>query len=527
MRPLPLLAAAAIALLSASVAEALPFYVNGKIAYESAEDGDSEIWVIADDGSQREQLTKNSVPDEAPVWSPDGSRIAFASKRSGNWDIWVMMADGSWPLNVTPNSPSADTAPTWSPDGHKIAFTSNRASKKQIFVQDLSEIADPDPIQLTSNGRNEDPSWGWSDGEERIFFTSNRDGDDEIFSMSPIGAEVAQLTSSPGPDRRPRWSRSGRVFYQTKSGGDFEIASMTPAGGDKRLLCDNAFPDTDPAGSPDGEKIAFIRKDGTDPDLFVANAQGRAEQRLTFNAKADGAPDWHGKRRLSFNFAAVYDVVVTPRGTEVDVSFKTTKNVTDPVVELWNGSKLGGFQFGKGTRKDWSITVSFVDPATTYDLQIGIGGAKKWYYQHPDPVQTLKRRVSLTARHAFVWNDSDPGSCGEVYVGIRARDYDVPQVTTGPFATACGGDPWNFPDITMVVEDVREDTIVLRFWASEDDYPGDYEVEIAGSGNVTLELYDDPEEFTRTVVVPLDQHEDPDDDLWLDLTIDYEVEYVP
>ena len=46
-------------------------------------------------GVNVQNLTNNSASDNAPSWSPDGTRIAFWSDRGSNRDIYVMNADGS------------------------------------------------------------------------------------------------------------------------------------------------------------------------------------------------------------------------------------------------------------------------------------------------------------------------------------------------------------------------------------------------------------------------------------------------
>jgi dipeptidyl aminopeptidase/acylaminoacyl peptidase len=60
----------------------------------------------------------------APTPVPPTDRIAFTSDRDGNDEIYVMDADGSNQTNLTSNS-ADDEAPSWSPDGSKIAFISD------------------------------------------------------------------------------------------------------------------------------------------------------------------------------------------------------------------------------------------------------------------------------------------------------------------------------------------------------------------------------------------------------------------
>ena len=77
-----------------------------QIAFQSARDGDFEIFVMDADGTNVRQLTTNDVWDGDPVWSPDGKQIAFKSSRYGDdplsdFEIFVMDADGSNVVSTT------------------------------------------------------------------------------------------------------------------------------------------------------------------------------------------------------------------------------------------------------------------------------------------------------------------------------------------------------------------------------------------------------------------------------------------
>jgi TolB protein len=47
-----------------------------------------------------------------------------------------------------------------------------------------------------------------------------------------------------------------------------------------------------PAWSPDGKKIAFLSERDGNPEIYVINADGSAQTRLTNNPGEDGDPAW-------------------------------------------------------------------------------------------------------------------------------------------------------------------------------------------------------------------------------------------
>ncbi len=67
-----------------------------------------------------------------PRWSPDGQQIAFDSRQEGHSDIYVINAEGGLPRRLT-TEPFENNVPSWSRDGRWIYFGSNRSGTGQIW----------------------------------------------------------------------------------------------------------------------------------------------------------------------------------------------------------------------------------------------------------------------------------------------------------------------------------------------------------------------------------------------------------
>ena len=139
------------------------------------------------DGTNQTGITDNPASDEAPAWSPDGSKIAFDTGREGNEEIYVMNTDGTKQIRLTHNFPSG--FPAWSPDGSKIAFTSDRDGNEEIYVMGADGS---NQTRLTHNPTSDLPAWS-PDGS-KIAFTSDRDGNPEIYVMNADGTDQTHLT---------------------------------------------------------------------------------------------------------------------------------------------------------------------------------------------------------------------------------------------------------------------------------------------------------------------------------------------
>ncbi len=164
---------------------------NGKIAFAGGVLGG--IQTMNSDGSGVQALTSSGA---APAWSADGARLAFNSSDDGNDEIYVVNADGSALTQLTfTSAPTGQTVgmtfPSWSPDGSRIAFQNNFDRRIYVMDSDGSNVT-----ALTNNpGGGIDYVPAWSPDGARLAFTSTRDGQLEIYVMNADGTNQTRLTN--------------------------------------------------------------------------------------------------------------------------------------------------------------------------------------------------------------------------------------------------------------------------------------------------------------------------------------------
>ena len=148
------------------------------------------------------------------------------------------------------------------------------------------------------------------DAQGQIAFQSDRDGNPEIYVMDIDGKNQQRLTNNPNDDWNPSWFPDGeRIAFSSNRDGHFrgvagitsEIYMMDADGGNEQRLTNNRQNDRYPSWSPDGERIAFSsdrKGDLENFDIYVMDADGGNQRRLTNHRSDDGYPSWSpdGKR---------------------------------------------------------------------------------------------------------------------------------------------------------------------------------------------------------------------------------------
>ena len=224
----------------------------------------------------------------------------------------------------------------------------------------------------------------------QIAFSSNRDGNYEIYVMDINGDNPQKLTNHPHADTNPSWSPDGKriAFMSARDGHGghgpsiYEIYVMDADGGNQQRLTNNPSDDRYPSWSPDGKRIAFEsdreRKDNPhNIEIYVMDADGGNQQRLTNNLTEDQYPSWSpdGQRivfsarregHVVHNLDITYEIYVMD--ADGGNQQRLTNNRNNELSPVWSpdGERIA---FSSDRKGDWQNFEIYVMDADGGNLQ--------------------------------------------------------------------------------------------------------------------------------------------------------------
>ena len=170
------------------------------------------------------------------------SHIVFAY----GGDIWIVPKNGGMATKLS--SPKGEESfPRFSPDGSKIAFSGNYDGNTDIYVMPSEGGV---PVRVTHHGMS-DRVLGWYPDGKSLLYASSMESGKQRFSQ----------------------------FYKVSASGGLP---------DKLPIAMGEFGSL----SPDGSKIAFQSYHDDNWEIYIMNADGTEQQRLTNNNVKDSEPAW-------------------------------------------------------------------------------------------------------------------------------------------------------------------------------------------------------------------------------------------
>jgi Tol biopolymer transport system component len=328
--------------------------------------------VLAVGSGRAKVLFRTRLPAWAPSWSPDGHKIAFIGENRGHADLFVVNADGTDKRRLTRGELTlVSTGPSWSPDSTRIVVSrvTRRGSESDVTVVDVR----------TGRTRTIDrggTSPQWSPTGRSIAFTADRPATTGgIYLVRPNGSHLRLLLPFYG---YPRFSPDGTKLA-TVAGGFRSAVFVVNADGSHLRQLTRPFDDTRAVGSPDHQKIAFVRSFPGDPRthepgpriVFVVNSDGTGLRRIALGDSVGWAPD---SARLTF--ARSGDVYAAPIAG--GAATQLTSGPEDDSAPAWSpdGATIAFTRALSGSARDVCLVNAF-RPSPPVCLSAG-GGAPAW-----------------------------------------------------------------------------------------------------------------------------------------------------
>jgi TolB protein len=300
----------------AQAAHARPTARNGLIVFQAHVGNFNQLFTIRPNGRGLAQITRmrfsgDTDGAEQADWSPDGRTIAFDAPSEGGGNIvinlFTMRLDGGPPGELALSVPGFNGAPSYSPDGTRVAFDQDVGDSGPtvhgIFVAN-ADGSDPHRITTGIATRDAyDTNADWSPDGTRLSFTRvKNDREAAIFVVGADGRGLKRLTSWRLDAANPDWSPDGsrllfHTYYDTQAGASANLFTIRPDGGPMTPLTHfsgGAIQALGPSWSPDGKMIVWHKITPTVNQLFVMDAHGGHQRRLT-NLPPDALPsraDW-------------------------------------------------------------------------------------------------------------------------------------------------------------------------------------------------------------------------------------------
>jgi hypothetical protein len=375
---------------------------DGRVALDLA----GELWTVPPGGGVATKVLADPGGVARPRWSPDATQLAYAANNNGKRGLHIHSMVSGETRSLT-DGLFLDLHPAWHPDGDRIVFASDRrASGLDIWEADLAT------------------GLQW------------------------------RLSSRPGDETEPAWSRDGRDLLYIHHADDTWSLVLRPHGQAEEVLVESGTRLSGPSWRPDGSLAMFWRESGEGLSLdMVILSQPRLVRQYADGEDYVPAPvSWLDKHRMFYSAGGVIRQRLFNAWSSKTVPFRATISAREERAVERVRRKLPRIEEPAGTL--------VIHAARLYD---GLGGN----YQRDHDIVITQGRVTAVEPHRdrpgqIVIDMGDlavlPG-----LVDAHARLPEVADEALGPLLLGAG--------VTTVVAAHDESEHLNRVWSGK-DMPG-------------------------------------------------------
>jgi dipeptidyl aminopeptidase/acylaminoacyl peptidase len=262
--------------------------------------GRTDLWLAATDGSWTRRLTSHDAADSQPRWSPDGRALYFVSTRDGSAQVYRLAMDGGEPEQVTRLPLDVDALEV-APGGRLLFALAVFPGKTPEETKEALDVKEKAKASGTLYDRLFVRHWDtWKDGTRSHLFAFDpatgvaKDlmpamdadspgkpfGGSEDYAVSPDGKTVVFAARDAG--REEAWSTNFDLYAVPIDG------AAAP-----RKITTNPAWDAQPRFSPDGTRLAYLAmsRPGFEADRYrVVVRDWATGAERSFDLRAGGSP---------------------------------------------------------------------------------------------------------------------------------------------------------------------------------------------------------------------------------------------
>ena len=189
--------------------------------------------------------------------------------------------------------------PRWSPDATQMVFTANANGERGLRVHSLAGGT----TSALTDGRFLDlhPAWH-PDGQRVVFASDRRDTGLDIWEADLATGLQWRLSSRPGDETEPAWSRDGRDLLYIHHADDTWSLILRPFGEPEEVLVESSTRLSGPSWRPDGSLAVFWRAsdEGLSLDMVILSQPRLVRQYASGEDFVPTPVSWLDKHRMFY-----------------------------------------------------------------------------------------------------------------------------------------------------------------------------------------------------------------------------------